>query len=252
MNGAGLPPGLGALLGKLGIVRPGESAKTPQVAAKGLEGQPGEEKTKGAAIGPDGTALSGLGYNVEDKQTLRKNVAERENIARFLREIKDDGPLLKEDLAPKDALKDGPKEVKEAKDAKEAKEAKDQKEATEVKETKDAKGREEAKEEVKTAARQETHEERERRDQQERERHRDQQQQKKDEDEGAGSGWVMSEQEAEEAEERRRGLRDGDVMGEAHRCHGMIEDGSRCLRKPISGTPYCREHAFSIPKIDKA
>ncbi|MCB9652793.1 MAG: hypothetical protein H6729_01520 [Deltaproteobacteria bacterium] len=41
------------------------------------------------------------------------------------------------------------------------------------------------------------------------------------------------------------GLRSADVLGSVHRCRGEHADGGRCLRKPVPGTPYCREHAAS-------
>jgi hypothetical protein len=34
-------------------------------------------------------------------------------------------------------------------------------------------------------------------------------------------------------------------LGEAARCKGALEDGTRCLRKPVAGTSYCREHYAS-------
>jgi hypothetical protein len=67
----------------------------------------------------------------------------------------------------------------------------------------------------------------------------DDEQQEKDEH---GGGWVMEEA-AQEESEASKGLRNLEVLGEETRCHGLIEDGTRCLRKPIDGKAYCAEHS---------
>lgn len=38
------------------------------------------------------------------------------------------------------------------------------------------------------------------------------------------------------------GLRETDALGHAHRCRGLLEDGSRCLRRPPEGELYCSAH----------
>jgi hypothetical protein len=63
---------------------------------------------------------------------------------------------------------------------------------------------------------------------------------------GVGAGWVQENIEAAEQEQREAALRLEDALGASFRCHGIVEDGTRCLRKPVQGTPYCREHASTI------
>ncbi|MBK8012888.1 MAG: hypothetical protein IPK13_16225 [Deltaproteobacteria bacterium] len=59
------------------------------------------------------------------------------------------------------------------------------------------------------------------------------------------SSWHGEEARACGEEHQTEGLRADDVLGSAHQCRGELSDGGRCLRKPVPGTPYCREHAAS-------
>lgn len=58
--------------------------------------------------------------------------------------------------------------------------------------------------------------------------------------------WHPDRCNAEEAEQKANALRIEDALGEQMRCRGMLEDGVRCIRKPVMGLPYCREHAATI------
>jgi hypothetical protein len=240
----GLPSGLTALLGKLGIGvgQPGQTGKPGEtkVAEKGLQaGGPKDPKAepgveKGTALG-DGALLAGLGHNVQDKKTALRNIAEQANIDRFLQD---------------------PHTGAEAKDAKESpatqredrmRDARDPKEARELREFREELRREERLDDAKMQAFQEQKTEKERekeREAKERERQRDDREKDRDEDEKHGSAWLQEELEREEEEQRRRGVRDEDALGGYTRCRGHLDDGTQCLRKPVQGTPYCREHAF--------
>src|SRR5688572_13346053 len=66
-------------------------------------------------------------------------------------------------------------------------------------------------------------------------------QEERDEEDRPGGAWLLEEGAQEEAE-RSRGLRQREALGEESRCHGTVEDGTRCLRKPIDGKAYCLEH----------
>lgn len=243
--------GLGALLQMLGLAQKGaEGAEGKpgaegQAEAKGLVAQGKEGLPKGAQLGPDGEVLAGLGYNGADKETGEKNVNEKQNVERFLKDTtversKDENPFSKlgeratEEAAPKEQLAE-------------------QAEAAETKEAADGEiRREEANEEARVVGQQT--EAKEAKEQSEVEDAREQQhQQDDDEEEKPGAGWVAEELEDEE-QERRKGLRMDDPLGEVHRCRHTLEDGTGCLRKPVSGTPYCREHAVLIvPRpIEKA
>jgi hypothetical protein len=69
----------------------------------------------------------------------------------------------------------------------------------------------------------------------------------RDEEDRPGGAWVM--EEAREAEqEETRGLRQHQALGEENRCHGTTAEGTRCLRKPVEGKAYCREH-FVVEEI---
>jgi hypothetical protein len=61
-----------------------------------------------------------------------------------------------------------------------------------------------------------------------------------------GESWLMEAPNPEDAERANHGIRQMDVLNEKTRCRGALEDGSRCLRRALDGTPYCREHAFKI------
>lgn len=50
----------------------------------------------------------------------------------------------------------------------------------------------------------------------------------------------------QEEEQRANALRIEDALGEQMRCRGILEDGARCIRKPVLGIPYCREHASAV------
>jgi hypothetical protein len=70
-----------------------------------------------------------------------------------------------------------------------------------------------------------------------------------DEAEGRGAGWVAEDRE-EPGVEDQPGLREARALGDDTRCSGRVADGSRCLRKAIEGTPYCREHAATARTIE--
>jgi hypothetical protein len=59
-------------------------------------------------------------------------------------------------------------------------------------------------------------------------------------------GWKPESCNLEEDERRANALRIEDALGPQMRCRGVLEDGSRCIRKPVMGIPYCREHASAV------
>ena len=58
----------------------------------------------------------------------------------------------------------------------------------------------------------------------------------------AGAGMLRDEAASEESPESK-GLRHANALGDEQRCHGVLHDGTRCLRRPVEGKAYCREHA---------
>lgn len=249
-----IPSGLGALLAKLGLHLPTEGEQLGgglvKADAQGLAAHAGKEGAlaKGVEIGPDGELLSGLGFNGADKETPKKNIVEKANVERFLTETKverseKDNPFsnLGESLGREGA------EVKDK--------ASQQKEVAEQRETINNEVR---REEVADEARVVAHHEAEVKERAEKadveELPAREQQRDEDEEDKPGAGWYAEELEEEEAK-HKRGLRDADIMGDTHRCHGHVADGARCLRKPVKGTPYCREHAAGwklVRPIEKA
>ena len=231
---------------KLGVVQKGPGGPGGiKGEAKGLEaeGKDGAKTEKGALLGADGALLAGLGFNIKDHRTSAKNVAEQANLERFLQEMNgepkelggkkgaEEGPM-----AQKGAAREGKEARGEAKDApadaKAAEQPRDKADEARVQ------GRAEAQE---PAAAREAPEKAEA-EQQGQQQHRDDQ---SDDEDKPGGAWIMEEIEGEQVV-GKRGLRSADALGHAHRCNGTIEDGTRCLRKPVKGTPYCREHFVPV------
>ncbi|MCK6546753.1 hypothetical protein L6R52_12960 [Myxococcota bacterium] len=248
----GLPSGLSGLLGKLGanLTKVGEA----KVDAKGLaagEGKDAKGATgpeKGAALG-DGTVLAGLGFNSEDRANALKNPAEKAAIDRFMQ---DTGPEVRELQNALREMKDAEgSALREARDG--AREARDAK--TEEKTQRDELRRDEKADDVRGQAAQEAKEKKEAREandakEAERERERDRDDQK--DDDRKGGAWAQEdEQQQDEPKKRRGAIREDDVLGAHVRCHGKLDDGARCLRKPVPGTPYCREHVIpTVPQVE--
>lgn len=236
---AGVIPtgGLGALLGRL-LGKPGGGEVEGKASGlKTADGGEGEKPglAKGSLLGEDGALLAGLGYNPADKRTGLKNVAEKENLARFLQEL---------GREPKEAKPGLEKKEEPATDAKRAEAGAERAEAKEQREQVDKEiRREERAEEAKAQAQHEAKEQRETRESAEAKEQQRQQRDEEDEEDKPGAGWVQEEIEGEEEEGGRRGMRQQDALGDPHRCHGLLEDGHRCLRRPVKGTPYCPEHA---------
>lgn len=239
------PTGLQALLGKLGIPTPHKPGEV-KADAKGLhaEGKDAKGPEKGSLLG-DGTVLAGLGFNGEDKKGAAKNVVEKANIDRFMQD-------------PSNDVKEFQNALRQMKDAEPMEKAHaheghhvDKKEAKELKEEV---RREEKLDDVRGQAAQETKEKKEAREsaeakEAEKERERDEE---KDDREKHGGAWAQEEQEQDEQPKKRRGaLYESDLLGERTRCHGKLEDGTRCLRKPLEGSAYCREHmVVSVPPVE--
>jgi hypothetical protein len=238
----GIPSGLGALLSRLGLGTPGQAPGGVDV--KGLKtGAPAEKPgaEKGQVLGPEGTHLSGIGFNHADKTTGGKNVSEESAVSRFLEAVQEgEKPLLFKD--PKGEVGQARKAETESKEAKDARDEKGL--DTPLQSTK----KDDQLEDKKSAAQLESNEQKQLKEKQETpdaEAARQQQQRERDKDEekGHGNGWVLEEIETEEAQHKEK-LREVDALGKHHRCHGTLEDGtSRCLRKPTEGQAYCPEHA---------
>jgi len=222
-----LPGGIAQMLGKV-LPKPEKAgAATPALPGAAVPAGPAGP-LKGAPIGEAAAALvlHGAGYNGADRTGNTKNVHEKDTVARFLKE-----PDVEKMLGR------SVKEVEEPRATKEA-EAKDKAEAQKADVRKDERAEEQKVQGPREAQREEAT-----RDQaQEREKERQREERKKDE-QGQGNGSGDDPRDADE-EERPRGAYDEDPLGESFRCKGE-HDGVRCLRHPIEGTAYCREHIIS-------
>lgn len=228
---------LGPLGGGKGEAAGGKGEGVTASAMDGVE--------KGAELGPEGMLLGQLGFGGADRRSSLRNRVELANIERFLA---DSGPELRGGKEP--AAKPAAAEAK-------SKEAGTDKEGPKAERETEAAGPE----------REATHGAEERRDAafadvrelegaglpeaelQEADAQGDaegrggsgeDEDAQGDEEDRPGAAWLA--EELEERERRRRSGRGTEGLGAAHRCRGTLSDGSRCLRKPMQGTPYCREH----------
>ncbi|MFO0728322.1 MAG: hypothetical protein U1E65_31365 [Myxococcota bacterium] len=228
-----LNTGLAGMLTKL-LGKP-EGKTEAGVATHALKegADPQQALKKGTPLG-DGTVLAGAGYNPKDRAVNGKNAHEVENLQRFLQDP--EGAKLPK---KEDAAKSG-----DDKEARAAKETADRSEAKETKEAQKAEVRkDERAEDVKQHQLRDTKQEeaREERGHHEHDRHKDDKQ-KDDERDRQSRGYYLEEPAPEQEEAKHQGQYDRDALGETLRCYGTAEDGTRCLRKPVAGTSYCREH----------
>jgi hypothetical protein len=70
-----------------------------------------------------------------------------------------------------------------------------------------------------------------------------------DHDAHCAAGFVETREHQDEIASGR-GLREIDVLDDKLRCHGLLADGTRCLRRSQEGTRYCREHAFHTAALE--
>lgn len=244
-----IPSGLRALLSQMGltqIVPGGRPPGAPGTIAGKASAMKGEKNpAAGEALGEEGLLLAGLGYAGGDQRTDRKNIAERSNLTRFLQEQLRDAPVPKRAVVSEEALLREAGDKAPAADGETAAEGGDKREAnearTEQQEVRPQDRRDDARVQGQKEATAEAKETSETAEAGEAE-HQQQSSDEQDEEDKPGAGWVAEENE-EDADEKRRGLRDVDALGQASRCRGTLIDGTRCLRRPEAGTPYCAEHA---------
>ena len=230
-----LPSGLAGLLARMASAKPGEAQG--KADAKGMKGKTGEAK-KGEGLGED-SLLAGMGFDSTDKAAgKKKNVFQDANVSRFLRDPKGEMKKTAKDAKQAEA-KETPAEAKETP-------AEAKAETAEAREGHDAMPREAKKEERAEEARehgQEAAEQKEAREAHEAKDPQQQQQQDREEEEGKGAhAWANDDPDAEEGDERRGIGTSQFDHDDATRCHGFSLDGSRCVRRPLDGCPFCAEH----------
>jgi hypothetical protein len=234
----GIPNGLVALLGKVIGKVAGQGAKGDVKGMKADKADPKNEK--GAPLGdPGGHLLHGVGYATKDARSQLKNKVEEANVNRFL-EAQQDG----KEPAAQAKTGDAPGTEKREGELVERKT-----EAQETRENRDKDvRREDHKDETRMHGRQELkeQEQRDQREGREKERQQHREQEERDDDENKhGHAWVLEAAEEEELP-RRHGLQsEPGVYTDTERCKGALDDGSRCIRKPVKGIGYCREHAVN-------
>jgi hypothetical protein len=238
-----LAQSLASLLGNLGKLGKGEGKEGALgVDAKGMTAVHPEGPAKGQEIA-EGKLLAGAGYNLKDN-AADQNLAEKANINRFLQDPKEAADK-KATEAKTDANASGQKNPEE-RTSKERLEARDLRE-TVSKETQKERKTEEFRSELRDA-RQQQEQQRTKESHESEQKHRERDQERDDQREQHGQAWVQEQLAADDPPERH-GLYDRDALGEVDRCRGALEDGSRCLRKPIEGSSYCREHLVAPPRI---
>ena len=227
MNGK-ISKSLGSLLGKLAT---GENAggELGQVSKQGLKGKKAKA-TKGETLDND-LLLAGVGFSGADKQTTTKNKSEARNIQRFLKDPKAELKKLKANQNP----------AKETQGDKPTKEQADTFTKRDVQESaRDQLAQERAQEAQQQVVEQQ--EPKELREQAEQHEHPLPQQEKRKEQDDAkgGNAWVLDDDE-DDSSEKSHG-NEAQVFSDIERCHGHLEDGSRCLRKAKEGSPFCPVH----------
>lgn len=233
---------------KLGVL--GQAANGKGLVGKSEKGLKSDGKgegpegaSKGEALTEDGGLLAGVGYNTQDRRTSRKNVAERANLERFLKEMDGEdagetGKAQANDQGP-EAKKDEAKPKTEAKEAREAKEQGPEQNRAEAKREGPEDGRVQGQAEAQEAA--EAHEAKEPQEAEAEHQGGGRGQDEEDERDKPGGAWVAEELE-DKSDKDNVALKSPDALADAHRCRGSLEDGSRCLRRVVKGSHYCREH----------
>ncbi|MEE2901372.1 MAG: hypothetical protein VYC39_03545 [Myxococcota bacterium] len=227
MNGK-ISKSLGGLLGKLAASE-AASEGMGDLSKQGLKGKK-SKATKGETLEND-LLLSGLGFSQTDKKTNTKNKSETQNILRFLKDPKGEIKKLK---AQKNLTKDSSTEknspnqadnfirkevqepIKEQLAQERTQEA--QQQAVEQLEPKELKEHSEAHEHALPQ----------------------QEKRKEQEDSKGGNAWVLDDDDEGSTEKESGG--EAQVFSNVERCHGHLEDGSRCLRKAKEGSPFCAVH----------
>ena len=227
MNGK-ISKGLGGLLGKLAA---GETAGE-EVSALGKQALKGKKaKTTNGETLENDLLLSGLGFSQADKKTNIKNKSEAQNILRFLKDPKGEVKKLK---AQKNLTKDSSTEKNSQNQAdtftrKEAQEPiKEQRSQERAQE-----GHQQAIEQIEPKEVKEHAEAHEHALPQPEKR-------KEQEDSKGGNAWVLDDDDEGSTEKESGG--EAQVFSDVGRCHGHLEDGSRCLRKAKEGSPFCAIH----------
>lgn len=230
----GFQAGLRALFGKLGIPlgKAAGGAEAAKAALQAKETKDAKGPQKGRSLA-DGELIAGMGFSPEDKTTAQKNLAEKANIDRFMQDPTGAAREAREAPGFRDHAPAG--DVRDAR-------AEDGPKGASSQELRDDIRREERGDELRHRAGQEAKDPKEREPPEKKEAER--RRRDHDEEEGRrGSPFVHEEITPDEDDEHRPALRDEDALGASDRCRGTVADGTRCLRRPVEGTPYCREHS---------
>lgn len=230
--------GLASLIAKLVGLAP----KADAAAAKGMLGTQQPEGAKKGEPLAEGV-LAGLGYSAEDKANAQKNVSEKENVARFLRDPEVDKLLKKE-----------AKEAKEAAQSEQPDKGAENK-TTEQRERQDVQRqevrRDEKAEDARAFAKEQQQQQEAKETQKHEAEHRREQEKDEEKERQQAQAWGWDEPDRERDEDQERGAYQPDIFGDGNRCRASLDDGGRCLRRPVEGTNYCREHAAgAIGEID--
>ncbi len=200
---------------------------------------------KGQVLDADGNLLAGLGYNPADRTKAGHNLHEKSSVDAFVKALKGETPDPKAELKGKEAEAEADKAKAKAEEpgrpAAEEAPGPGRREGKELREDRQQDvRREERQEDVRAQGQKEAKEQaepREGRDPPERRVERE----KPDEDDKHGHAYAFTDPEEDE-EDRGSGYRSSEVFADAERCHGTMEDGTRCVRRAREGRPFCRVH----------
>lgn len=238
-------PRIAQLLAKAGI-----SAQTPEGGPeKSALAADKSGLQKGQVIDADGKVVVGLGYNPADRAKAGQNLHEKSSVDAFVKALKGETPSPGADAKAKTKEGEGDKSAAQAEAPARptAEEAPGRKELRELREERQQEvRREERQDDARAQGQKEAKEQAESRDHREVHDHLRVERDKPDDDDKHGHAYAFLDPE-EDQEDGESGYRSAEVFADAERCHGLMEDGTRCIRRAREGRPFCRAHVVRGP-----
>lgn len=232
-------PRLAQLLAKVGV-----GDKTPE--GTGERSALAADKSglqKGQVLDAEGKLVVGLGYNPADRAKAEQNIHEKSSVDAFVKALKGETPSAGPSSKAKDGEPDKSGPAPEGSPARlPGEEAPARREGRELRDDRQQDlRREERQEDLRAQGQKEAKEQAETRDAREAHEHRRVEREKPDEEDKHGHAYAFLDPE-EDADEGESGYRSTEVFADSERCHGVVEDGTRCVRRAREGRPFCRVH----------
>lgn len=232
-------PRLAQLLAKVGLgaqIPEGSGDKSALAADRsGLQ--------KGQVLDAEGKVVVGLGYNPADRTKGEQNLHEKSSVDAFVKALKGETPSTGQKTKAKEGEADKAGPAPDGAPARTpGEEVPVRREARELREDRQQElRREERQEDVRAQGQREAKEQAEARESREAPEHRRVERDKPDDEDKHGHAYAFLDPE-EDADEQESGYRSSEVFADAERCHGVMEDGTRCVRRAREGRPFCRAH----------